>query len=95
MSISAAPKGQVYRLSTTVQTNSTNVTPTGITLSVVNPAGTASTYSSSQMTSTGTGIYYYDYAVSLEGMFYYKWVTTGVGAGASFGQFRGLDTPFD
>jgi hypothetical protein len=95
MTISAAPKGQVFRLQTTVQTNSSNVTPTSVLLYVIDPAGTTTTQSSSQMTSTGTGIYYYDYTIAREGMHYYKWVTTGNGAGASNGQFRGLDTPFD
>lgn len=95
MTISAAPKGQQYRLQTTVQTNSTNVTPTTITLSVITPAGVTTTYTSSQVTNSSTGVYYYDYTMALEGMYYYKWVTTGTGAGANQGQFRSLDTPFD
>ena len=95
MTISASPKGQAYRLQTTVQTNSTNVTPTTITLSLIDPAGTTTAYTSSQLTNSSTGVYYYDHTIALEGMHYYKWVTTGTGAGADSGQFRGLDTPFD
>jgi hypothetical protein len=95
MTISAAPKGQMYRLQTTIQTSSTNVTPGTITLSIQDPLGTTTTYTSSQMTNSATGIYYYDYTIPREGMFYYKWVTTGNGAGGNSGQFRGLDTPFD
>ena len=95
MTISASPKGQVYRLQTTIQSNSTNVTPTAITLYLIDPAGASTTYSSSQMTNSTTGVYYSDYTIALEGMYYYKWVTTGTGAGAESGQFRGLDTPFD
>lgn len=95
MTISAAPKGQQYRVQTTVQTNSTNVTPTTISLSIITPSGASTTYSSSQLTNNGTGVYYYDYTMNLEGMYYYKWVTTGTGAGAGQGQFRALDTPFD
>jgi len=95
MTISAAPKGQMFRIQTTIQTNSTNVNPTTITLYVINPAGTSTTYASSQITNSGTGVYYYDYTIAAEGMHYYKWVTTGTGAGANSGQFRGLDTPFD
>jgi hypothetical protein len=95
MTISAAPKGQVFRLQTSVQTNSTYQMPTAVLLYIIDPLGTSTTYSSSQMSSTGTGFYYYDYTIPREGMFYYKWVTTGNGAGAISGQFRGLDTPFD
>lgn len=95
MTISAAPKGQMFRVQTTITTNSTAVTPTTISLYVMNPAGTTTTYSSSQLTNSSTGVYYYDYTIALEGMHYYKWVTTGTGAGANSGQFRGLDTPFD
>lgn len=95
MTISAAPKGQVFRIQTTITTSSTNVDPTGISLALQTPAGTTTTYSSSQLTRSSTGVYYYDYTLAAEGMHYYKWVTTGTGAGAEDGQFRGLDTPFD
>lgn len=95
MTISAAAKGTQYQLETTISVNSTNVTPTAITLSIKDPAGTLTTYTSSQVTNSATGVYYYNYTMALEGMYYYKWVTTGTGAGASQGQFRSLDTPFD
>ncbi len=95
MTISAAAKNQVFRIQTTITTNSTNVNPDTISLALKDPSGNLTTYTSSQVTNSATGVYHYDFTVDEEGMFYYKWVTTGTGAGASAGQFRGLDTPFD
>lgn len=88
-------RGEQFFLRVQVQTNSTNVTPGGITLKTKDPAGTTTSYGSSQMTSTGTGFYYVQINPDLEGTWHYQWVTTGTGASAEIGQFLVTDSTFD
>lgn len=95
MTINSFARGEQIVVRTEVTVNSTDVTPTTISLQYQDPSGNQTTVGSSQMTSTGTGWYYYTIDSDEEGTWYYKWTTTGTGAGAEVGEFVILDNPFN
>lgn len=53
--------------------------PTTIVLKHKNPAGTVTTltYSLAELTKEGTGIYYKDVSITLDGKWIYKFIATG------------------
>lgn len=90
------PIGQPIRLSTTVKDVSGALVNAGtLTLTVQRPDASTQPYASPS--TTGTGLFFQDVPtadISQSGHYQYKWVSTGTGAGVSFGSFDVFD-PFD
>jgi len=100
MSVSVAPsdcvhKGQVVTIQNTLSVGGTNTASTGITMKLLDPSGNTDTYTSSNMSSTSTGIYIIDVVADEEGIFQYYWTSTNTAQAAASGQFTVLDTPFN
>ena len=53
--------------------------PTTVTLRVLAPGGTVTpyTYALSEVTKSGTGVYYKDISITTAGIWYYRWLGTG------------------
>ena len=68
--------GDTVRLTASFSNSSgTPANPSGgVTLSITNPLGAVSAPSP---TSSGGGVYYYDFAITMSGTHFYRWVGTG------------------
>lgn len=81
--------GDTVRLSTTFTVGGTLTSPTAVTLSVRDPAGTTTTPTP---VNDSTGTYHYDYTAALPGLYAWKWTGTGTAAGIDEGTFTVEDT---
>lgn len=64
--------------------------PAVVTFTYTDPNGTSTTYTygaDAELVKSSTGVYYVDIVTSLEGAYYWRWVSTGAGAAADEGQF--------
>lgn len=100
MSVTVSPsdavyKGQVVTIQTTITVSGTNTTPTGITFRMLDPSGNSTSYSSSQLTNSTSGVYSVDVIGDEEGIFYYNFTSTGTAQAAYTGQFTVINTVFD
>jgi len=81
--------GQVVQLKATFKNLATAlVDPTTVALAFIDPSGntTTVTYAMAEITKASTGVYTYNLTLDEAGTFYYRWYSTGTGAGASQGQ---------
>ena len=94
--INSYPRGTIARLQTTVKVGATVTDPTTLTLQVMTPAGTETsyTYAAAQLTKSGTGVYYRDVTLSLEGVWKYRFASTGTAEGANWTQLTVTEDPF-
>jgi len=73
--------GDVRRMTVSYQENDlTYHDPTTITLHIVAPSGTSTTYvygTDSELVQDATGQYYADYLIDESGIWRYQWVSTG------------------
>ena len=79
------PANTKVRVSVAFTASSTPSDPTTVSLTVTDPAGTATTYTyaGATVTKDGTGAYHTDVTPALEGEWFYAWVGAGaVSAGA-------------
>lgn len=79
--------GDVARISANFQQASVDVDPTTVSLTVVAPDATSTTYTyaGATVTKASVGDYYVDVALSAAGKWKYRWVSTGTGASAAEG----------
>jgi hypothetical protein len=85
MSNSTCDIGDVIRITGTFAQAGSALDPTTVSLQVRTPDGTITTYvypTDSALVRTATGAYRLDYAITLAGQHWYRWVTTGTGAAA-------------
>ena len=70
--------------------------PTDVSLKVLDPDGTETTYlfSEAELTRDGAGIYSLELVVALEGVYHYGWQGTGTVQAAVNGVFVGKNSPF-
>lgn len=69
--------------------------PATVTFSFTDPAGTTTTYTyltDAQLVKSATGVYYVDITASLEGIYRWRWLSTGSGAASTEGQFAVVRT---
>ena len=78
-------EGSTVRVQATFAVSSVNTDPTTVTLKVMVPAGTITTYTYAlaEVTKSATGIYYKDIALSTPGTWTYRWIGTGTAAGVA------------
>jgi hypothetical protein len=98
VSINSYDKGDVIRLSA-VFTNSagTAIDPAVVLFSFINPAGTQTTYTygtDAELVKDSTGNYHVDVDADTEGLFYYRFYSTGTGKAAAEGQLFIKETIF-
>lgn len=81
--------GDVVRLSVDFKVGSTLTDPTTVTLKIMDPAGTTSTftYAGAQVVKDATGEYHYDYSPTTAGEYHWRWEGTGSAKAASEGTF--------
>lgn len=81
--------GDLVRVTGTFTVGGTATDPTTITLKVMNPAGTTTTYTYalSQVTKSATGIYYKDVSPDTRGVWMYEWTGTGTCQAVDEGEF--------
>jgi hypothetical protein len=96
VSVSAFDRGDVVRVTNTITVGGVATDPTTLQMSVIDPSGTQTdyTYAASQLTKSGTGVYYRDLTLSLEGEYQLRFVATGTAAGAVTGRLKVLDDRF-
>jgi len=90
MAVNTYDKGGAVRLKGTFTVSSVLTDPTTVTLKVKDSDGTISTYtySGGTVTKLSTGIYYKDVTVSNDGIWYYKFESTGTVTAAKEGSFE-------
>jgi hypothetical protein len=88
--------GDLLRLkSTFTSLAGTNVDPTTIVLKVKNPAGSTTTYTyPTHITKESTGVYYYDFNVTVTGLHYFNWAGSGGYQAADEATFSVTSTVF-
>lgn len=71
--------GDMLRLQNTFTVSGTKTDPTTVTLEVKDPSGNTATYTYalSEITKSGTGIYYKDVTFDEAGWWTYEWAGTG------------------
>jgi len=79
--------GQSVVISGTFTVSGIATDPTTVTLTIIDPRGTASTFTGGQVTHDGTGLYHYNLTVQTVGYWQYKWQGTGTCQAASDGNF--------
>lgn len=83
--------GDILRLQVAfTDANDAAVDPTTVTLSVLEPDGTESsyTYGAAQVVKSATGTYYYDLSVDQAGRHYYRWSAGGAYVAVDEGSFH-------
>ena len=90
MAVNTYDKGDAVRLKGTFTVSSVLTDPTTVTLKVKDSDGTISTYtySGGTVTKLSTGVYYKDVTVSNDGIWYYRFESTGAVAAAGEGSFE-------
>lgn len=71
--------------------------PTAVVFRMVNPAGTVTSYTfgvDGQLVKDSVGNYHVDVDASVEGVWHYRWESTGTGQAAEEGQFTVDDSRF-
>lgn len=88
--------GDLLRLKATFKDLSDVVAdPTNVVLKVKNPSGTVTTYNyPGTITRESTGVYYYDFAVTVSGVHYFNWAGTGAYTAADENSFSVVTTVF-
>jgi len=91
--------GDVIRLAVNYSSLGTDVDPTGVVLSVMDPCGTVQTYTygeDGEVSFIDTGDYYYDYVIpERSGRYKYRWTSTGTGTTSALeGDFLVQHSPF-
>jgi len=88
--------GTEVRMSGAFQVGSVDTDPTDVNLEYKNPGGTETTIAKADLTSTGTGHYYYDVTPTSTGIgiWHYRFTGTGVCAVADEEAFMVLETEF-
>jgi hypothetical protein len=98
MSIDVYDKGDLVRVSAAFTNAAGTATdPTGVTLKVINPAGTQTTYTygvGSDVVKSGTGGYYADITADTAGDWHYQWAGSGAVVAVQPGQFAVQPTAF-
>ncbi len=74
--------------------STTNADPTTVTLKVKDPAGTITTYASSDLTKAATGRWYYDLTMSTAGRWFYRYDGAGAVVAAEEGSLMIEATEF-
>jgi uncharacterized protein YfaS (alpha-2-macroglobulin family) len=95
MTINVYDTGDLVRCTGTFATDGTNVDPTAVLFKVKSPTGTVTTYTYGtdvQLVKSATGIYYVNVSATENGMYRYRFYSTGTGQAASEGQFRVRDS---
>jgi hypothetical protein len=92
MTINLYDLGQPVRVTALFEDeNGTDVDPATVTLSVLSPAGVTTVYtyggSPDTVTKDSVGNYHADIDAGESGDWFYKWSSTGTGAGVQEGQF--------
>jgi len=84
-------KGDLVRLTATFENAAgTDIDPTAVLFSFINPAGTSTTYTYGtdvELVKSATGIYYVDINASSSGVYRWRWYSTGTGQTAAEGSF--------
>lgn len=81
--------GALAKLSVEITVGGTDTDPSGITLTVVDPAGTVTTVAGGSLTHDGTGKYHYlfDLTGAIPGIWSYSFAGTGTAQGAEWNTF--------
>ena len=89
-------KGQAVKLSATFTVSDTPTDPDTVSLIVLEPDGTSTTYTygEAEITKTDTGDYEKEISADVEGVWKYGFVGTGAVATASFDEFAVREWPF-
>lgn len=66
--------------------------PSTVTVKVLEPDGTETSYATASLTNPSTGVYYYDYTPPNAGRYFYRIESTGTAKAAQEGQFRVMAT---
>lgn len=88
--------GQAVEFSCEFTVAGTATDPTAITLSLMNPAGTVTTYTYSlaEITKDSTGNYSKNVTLDTEGIWRWRWLGTGTVAAAQEGEIEVKRSPF-
>ena len=84
--------GDRPRLSVIFTVGGTNTDPTTISLTVQDPTGTNTSYTTGDVTKASTGSYYKDVTVNIEGTWAWRWAGTGSVIAADEGFFHVLES---
>jgi hypothetical protein len=97
MTINVYDKGDLVQLPASFVNDSNVATdPTGVSVKVMKPDGTTVTYTyltDVEVVKDSTGNYHLDLAISLAGVYKYKWFGTGAVTTAEGGQFTVKPSP--
>lgn len=79
--------GDVVRLSLALTVSGVATDPSVVSLVVLAPTGTSTTYTIPPIVRDSTGAYHYDLAVSAAGQWFYRWTSTGTAAASEESSF--------
>ena len=81
--------GDLVRVTGTFTVADVATDPTTVTLRVLAPGGTVTAYTLalSEVTKSGTGVYYKDITITAAGIWYYRWLGTGTVVSAGESEF--------
>jgi hypothetical protein len=82
--------GSEVRLTCDFDVNDVATDPTTVSLIVRKPSGTEATYTyaGGTITKSAVGRYYKDLAIDIDGLWTFRWVSTGTAAGADEGEIQ-------
>jgi hypothetical protein len=87
MAIKVYPYLTTVRLLATWKLSNVAIDPDTVTVRIINPAGTVTTFiyiTNAEVVRDSTGVFRYDLALTVEGIYYYRFEGVGPGVNSSF-----------